>query len=76
MNRRFYWEITAFLEKHAFNVHFFILNIHFRISHIHFFFIQKSTYMKISIMKLILLVQKQISEKRFQILRCFVNAFW
>ena len=32
--------------------------------------------MKISIMKLILLVQKQISEKRFQILRCFVNAFW
>ncbi len=45
MNRRFYWEITAFLEKHAFNVHFFILNIHFRISHIHFFFIQKSTYM-------------------------------
>ncbi len=43
MNRRFYWEITAFLEKHAFNVHFFILNIHFRISHIHFFFIQKST---------------------------------
>ena len=30
MNRRFYWEITAFLEKHAFNVHFFILNIHFR----------------------------------------------
>ena len=26
-------------------------------------------------MKLILLVQKQIPEKRFQILRCFVNAF-
>ena len=26
-------------------------------------------------MKLILLVQKQISEKHFQILRCFVNTF-
>ena len=34
-----------------------------------------STYMKISIVKLIFLVQKQISEKRFQILCCFVNAF-
>ena len=29
----------------------------------------------ICIMKLILLVQKQISEKHFQILRCFVNTF-
>ena len=45
MNRRFYWEITAFFGKHAFNVRFFILNIHFCISNIHFFFIQKSTYM-------------------------------
>ena len=27
-------------------------------------------------MKLILLIQKQIPEKRFHILRCFVNAFW
>ena len=26
-------------------------------------------------MKLVLLVQKQISEKHFQILRCFVNTF-
>ncbi|MBE5705099.1 MAG: hypothetical protein EGS62_13070 [Ruminococcus sp.] len=31
--------------------------------------------MKISIMKLIFLVQKQIFEKCFQILCCFVNAF-
>ena len=65
MNRRFYWEITTFSGKHTFNihffvlnVHFFILNIHFSISNVHFFFIQKSTYMKISIMKFIFLVQK------------------
>ena len=65
MNRRFYWEVTTFLGKYTFNihffvlnVHFFILNIHFSISNVHFFFIQKFTYMKISIMKLIFLVQK------------------
>ena len=82
MNRRFCREITTFFEKYTFNihffvsnVHFFILNIHFFISNVHFFFIQKSTYMKISIMELIFLVQKQISEKRFQILCCFVNTF-
>ena len=44
MNRRFYWEITAFSEKHTSNIHFFVLNVHF-------FFIQKSTYMKISIIR-------------------------
>lgn len=51
MNRRFYREIAAFLRKYTFNIHFPILNVHF-------FFIQKSTYMKISIMKFIFLVQK------------------
>ena len=57
------------------NIHFFILNVHFSDSNVHFFFIQSFTYMKISIMKFIFLVQKQISEKRFQILCCFVNTF-
>ena len=51
MNRRFYWEITAFSEKHTSNIHFFVLNVHFWISNVHFFFIQKSTYMKISIIR-------------------------
>ena len=50
MNCRFYWEITTFFGKHIFNIHFCIPNVHF-------FFVQKSTYMKISIMKLIFLVQ-------------------
>ena len=75
MNRRFYREITTFFGKYTFNIHFSVLNVHFFIFNIHFFFIQKFTYMKISIMKLIFLVQKQISEKRFQILCCFVNTF-
>ena len=82
MNRRFCREITTFFEKYTFNIHFFVsnvhfftLNIHFCVPNVHFFFVQKSTYMKISIMKLIFLVQEQISEKRFQILCCFVNAF-
>ena len=57
-----------FFGKYTFNIHFFVLNIHF-------FFVQKSTYMKISIMKLFFLLQKQISKKRFQILCCFVNRF-
>ena len=43
MNRRFYCEIAGFCGKHAFNVHFHTLNVHF-------FFVQKSTYMKISIL--------------------------
>ena len=82
MNRRFYREIATLFGKYTFNihflvlnVHFFILNIHFYFSNVHFFCIQKSAYMKISIVKLIFLVQKQISEKRFQILCCFVNIF-
>ena len=82
MNRRFYREITTFFGKYTFNIHFFVLNVHFSILNIHFcnpnvhfLFVQKSTYMKVSIMKLIFLVQKQISEKRFQILCCFVNTF-
>ena len=82
MNRRFYREITTFFGKYTFNIHFFVLNVHFSILNIHFcnpnvhfLFAQKSTYMKVSIMKLIFLVQKQISEKRFQILCCFVNTF-
>ena len=73
MNRRFYREITIFFGKYTFNIHFFVLNVHFSILNIHFcnpnvhfLFVQKSTYMKVSIMKLIFLVQKQISEKRFQ----------
>ena len=82
MNRRFYREITTFFGKYTFNIHFFVLNVHFSILNIHFcnpnvhfLFVQKFTYMKVSIMKLIFLVQKQISEKRFQILCCFVNTF-
>ena len=39
------------------NIHFYILNIHFCISNVHFFFVQTSTYVKISIMKPIFLVQ-------------------
>ena len=61
MNRRFHREVAALFGKYTFNVHFF--------------FIQKSTYMKISIVKFIFLIQKQISEKRFQIFCCFVNTF-
>ena len=75
MNRRFYWEITTFFGKYAFNIHFSVLNVHFCLPNVYFFFIQKSTYMKISIMKLIFLVQTQTSEKYFQIFRCFVNTF-
>ena len=67
MNRRFYREIATFFRKYTFNIQFFVLNIHFFILNIHFFFIQKSTYMKISIVEFIFLFQKQVSEKRFQI---------
>ena len=68
MNRRFYCEIAAFCGKHAFNVHFHTLNVHF-------FFVQKSAYVKISILKFILLVQKQVSKKQFQIFCCPRIAF-
>ena len=63
MNRRFYREITTFFGKYTVNIHFFVLNIHFSILNIHFcipnvhfLFVQESTYMKISITKLIFLV--------------------
>ena len=59
MNRRFYREIATFFRKYTFNVHFFIPNVHF-------FFIQKSTYMKISIVQFIFLVQKQISQSSIE----------
>ena len=81
MNRCFYRK-ALLLGKYAFNVHFlvftvhfFILNVHFSGSNVTFFFIQVSLYMKISIMKFIFLVQKQIPEERFQILCCFVDTF-
>ena len=61
VDSRFYRKIAAFFGKHTFNIHFFI--------------IQKSAYVKISIVKFVLLVQKQVSKKRFQIFCCFVNPF-
>ena len=75
VNFCFYREIPALFRKYTFNIHFFVLNVHFFSSNVHFCIIQKSTYMKISIVKLIFLVQKQISEKHFQIFCCFVNTF-
>ena len=57
MNRRFYREIATFFRKYIFNIHFFVLNVHFCIPNVHFFFTQKSTYMKISIVEFIFLVQ-------------------
>ena len=61
VNRRFYRKIAAFRGKYAFNVHFF--------------FIQKSAYVKISILEFILLVQKKVSKKHFQIFCCLMNTF-
>ena len=82
MDRCFDREITAFFGKYTFNVHFlflnvrfFILNIRFCILNIHFFSIQKFTDVKISIVKLIFLIQKQIFEKAFNILCCFADTF-
>ena len=59
MNRRFYREIATFFGKYTFNIHFSVLNVHF-------FFVQKSTYIKISIMKLIFFIQKQISQSSIE----------
>ena len=75
MKRRFYREIAAFRRKYAFNVHFFLFNIHFCTFNVHFFFIQKSAYVKISILEFVLLVQKQVSKKHLQIFCRFVNTF-
>ena len=58
-----------------FKVHFFFYTIHFFLFKVHFIFIHKSTYVKISIIKLIVLVQAQVFEKQFKIFCCSVNTF-
>ena len=74
MNRRFYCEIAAFCGKHAFNIHFCVLNVHFHTLNVHFFFVQKSTYVKIPVVELVFLAQKQISEKYLKIFCSFMDT--
>ena len=79
MNNRLYRKTSPFLRKEIFNVYFSIVNVYFFAVNVYFgclgcYADMELSVMKLSVMKLISLAQKQIVKENLEILCCLMDA--